>query len=445
MLKKMVSLCLTVTMLLTFFALQVNATKPVEQGYTLGEPVYFMGFEPVNGVFYDAPANYSDVRQEVQRFSATTLTLPYGQKIVDNRRLKSTGSMITVNDENPTRGYAGFSKGEDPDVDGFNQFNTGASGAADDYCLKVIQLEVSAVGVKIALPETYGGPDDAARKYRIEMDYKWQSYKSTENDASALSTAAPRGASDFLTFRIGDATLKLNTNLTRPGGGGNADLWFGGSSFGLTSENQAVTGRYAPALPAYAVDAPNKWNHITIDFDFEYGTIDFLMECADGSTREINTEIPKDDPAYMENFGQGLSVIGFRGNISSTIRATYVDNIKITPIALPAGISEAVFTDGEDVYEDGDELVSGIDLTFKADINLHNERVKVILAGYSKDENGNLYLERVVIGDTITSAVKDYTLHYGLVNENILAIKAMVWDLVSMKPFMNGITLLGGT
>lgn len=306
-------------------------------GEVLGENAYLMDFSPVNGVFYDSPADEAD-KKEVARIAnpADMIQPPKDGGNVDNMVISTDTTGRIYAGQATTNLYSAFSKGQTA-----GDFNTGASGAIDDYCLKSVDTNAasgsSTANTMIIFPETYGDANDNSHKYRFEMDWKWQSYKTTKiNNVSTLveETVGSLQNATVLRFFIGGKELNFKTshgtnNLDARGAGA---FFFECNDFGLTwsgqmtsTEDTAEVTKTAAALPA---TESGKWIHITIDFDFEEGIIDATL---DGETeiRRISTKITKNDSV----FANGITGIRMFGTAGVNIRkVNFIDNITLTPI-----------------------------------------------------------------------------------------------------------------
>ena len=238
--------------------------------------------------------------------------------------------------------YCAFSKGETE-----GDLNSGASGAVDDYCLKSVDASNSISGTaytRLLFPKTYGDTSDTCRKYRIEADWKWQTYSGTP--LAQTATGSPGGAT-ILTFFIGDNRVCLvgkSSDATGDARGNNA-LYFQGYSgatgtstaFGLYASNQttaaADTAKVTKSAARFTEKHSGKWIHITVDLDFANSTIYATLE-SDGEKREISTEITSDSNKTL--FAKGINAIGIYGSTKADRRINFADNIKITPIMTEA-------------------------------------------------------------------------------------------------------------
>jgi len=101
-------------------------------------PVYYMDFSPdSDGKFYDSPAG-TDGRAEVARLDnpASVSQLPNDNGNVDNKIISTDTTGRIYAGQQTANLYAAVSKGQAQ-----GDLNTGASGAADDYCLKTVDNE----------------------------------------------------------------------------------------------------------------------------------------------------------------------------------------------------------------------------------------------------------------------------------------------------------------
>lgn len=304
------------------------------------EPVYFMDFSPdTDGEFYDFPKGVLG-RTQVTRMelSGDAVTFP-GHTAVDNKSIaldsennvsKMMPNTRTLNE------YVVFSKGSAAD-----DVNTGAGGAVDDYCLKMIDTGTvnAAPNVKITFPEAYGKPDNDNDyvKYRFEIDYKWQHFSSL----TKTSSNPPTGTS-WLRFHFGDSTMNLYSKSAAESTGeanGNSALCFTSTAFGMgaTTNQMIPTGETGTVTaPMLSGSASGKWVHITVDFDFEDGTVDAAIEGNGNTTRTIHTVIPEGTgtggAAYRSLFMEGLTGVTILGSTGGNLRAIWADNIKISPM-----------------------------------------------------------------------------------------------------------------
>ena len=329
-------LCITVAMCLFLGVSAISvpaASVPVKDWDELLEPVYLMDFSPEDGVFYDSPEGTPGRMEVAREDNPEEITFFPGHTNADDKIISTeadgNNSRVTANVGNENY-YAAFSKGSEE-----NDINTGSSGAVDDHALKLMNPGGVDGGtppvVKIELPTTYGGPDDSYRKYRVEFDWKWQSYNSL---GEPISSQSPTGGY-FFSFHIGGQVLNFYgkpSSTTDARGSGALCFW---DAFGMNLTNQNTTEEEAGGISKTAQRLPasssGNWVHITVDFDFMYGTINAVIEGV-GARREISTKIE----SGFGNFAQGLSAIEVRGSHVTDLRAVLADNIKLTPIDGPA-------------------------------------------------------------------------------------------------------------
>lgn len=302
--------------------------------------VYYMNFSPdSDGKFYDSPAG-ADGRQEVARIANPSgITLFSGSVNADDKIIALTGDST-----NPTRihasaasatNYSAFSRGS-----ATGDINTGASGAADDYCIKVADTATSGSGtVKLNFPKTYGGAQDSIKKYRYEMDWKWQGYSST---TATKADGSITGAA-ILSFYIGGKTVALRTKSSSESTdarGPGAIFFYDGdnsasSTYGLTPSAQktaaADTANVTKSAEKFSSDQSAKWIHITVDIDFASGTLWAKLE-GDGESREISTAITKGSATFAE----GITGIGMCGSTGGERRMNYMDNVRLSTVAPPS-------------------------------------------------------------------------------------------------------------
>lgn len=311
-LKRIISLLLATTIfagISLYNIFTVSAEMPLASGDILLPPVYYMDFSPdEDGRFYDSPLG-SPQRQEIWMISEPTDAFhPGGHNNVDNKIIDTMGSRITATSKSASA-YVAISGGS-ADV------NAGFTGAADDYCLKIVKDSGGSTHyASVAFPTVYGDSKDEFRKYRFEMDYKWHHYN---NDTGLEEPYRLRGDLNWLRFDIAENDspyMSLNT-------AGNVFALIG-SSFGLVADNQ-------PRPPVLPISASAKWCHITVDLDFEDGKIDFMIE-GGGATASFSVEVPE-DAEYRGNFAKGLKGIRISGVSSSSKRVIMIDNITLSPI-----------------------------------------------------------------------------------------------------------------
>lgn len=171
--KKVLYITITVCLLAGLFIVPATAAQDLLQdGEKLLDPVYLMDFSPASdGKFYDAPEG-TEGRMEVSRADnpADIIFLSGSESNVDNQIINTltggnTSGIYASRAEKDL--YVTFSKGTTA-----NDMNTGASGAAEDYCLKSVDASSSSSYIawtRINFPETYGGEQDKYSKYRFEM------------------------------------------------------------------------------------------------------------------------------------------------------------------------------------------------------------------------------------------------------------------------------------
>ncbi|MDO5311341.1 MAG: S-layer homology domain-containing protein, partial [Clostridia bacterium] len=305
------------------------------------EPVYLMDFSPdTDGEFYDFPQGTPGRTQVTRIEIPENAEIFSGHTAVDNKciALDSEDNVSKIMPNTRTiNEYIVFSKGSaDGDV------NTGASGAVDDYCLKMIDsgTKNSAPSVNISFPEAYGKPtnDNDYVKYRFEIDYKWQQF----SDLTTTTANTPTGTT-WLRFYFGESTMNLYSKSSAETAeaseaNGNSALCFTSNAFGMG----ATTNQRVPAGETGTVTAPmvsgkasGQWVHITVDFDFEDGTIDAVIE-GNENTRKINTVIPDGTgiggASFKSLFMEGLTGVSILGSTGGNLRAIWADNIKISPM-----------------------------------------------------------------------------------------------------------------
>ncbi len=303
------------------------------------EPVYYMDFSPdSDGDFYDLPQGFSGrtkvAREEIPQ---DAVFFPDHTAFQNKSILNTSENTSVIKTNNRTvDAFAVFSKG-----DAANDVNTGATGAVDDYCIKMIDAGSSTSNVSITFPEAYGNPNNGNDfvKYRFEMDYKWQQY----SNISTKNNTPPTGTS-WLRFNFGENTINLYSKTNAESSDDNADasggsaLCFTGSAFGMTAANQKISAdegsEHKTAAMVPWADS-GKWAHITVDFDFEDGTIDAKIETAT-ATRVIKTNIPDGtatgEATFKSLFAEGLTGVTVMGTTGTNLRAIWADNIKISPM-----------------------------------------------------------------------------------------------------------------
>lgn len=340
MLKRFLSFAMAIALFATAIyikPLNVQAEDTTDETLT---PVYYMDFSPVNGVFYDSPANVAD-KQEVARIANPTdmVMLPSDGGNVDDKIINTQAGGNESGlyaSQNSKELYAAFSKGTTA-----GDFNTGASGALDDYCLKTVDTSVSnssTCAMTLELPNVYGSTTDSTQKYRIETDWKWQSYSST----TALAQAGNPSGASILGFVIGEKTMYLKTQASRNDEyrGTGAFFFYDGdnsssSTFGLTPSSQATKeadlDKITKSAAPFDADQSGKWIHITVDIDFANGTIYAALQ-GDGVTREISTAISKG----QDTFKSGISAIRTFGSTKPERRINFFDNVKISAAVQPS-------------------------------------------------------------------------------------------------------------
>ena len=340
--KKALCGIMTVCLLAGQFVVPASAEENLLQDRErLSDPVYVMDFSPENGVFYDSPAG-TNGRMEVGRIDN-----PEGIVLVDGT-VNAGNKIIGLQDDSNTSRifatqankdyYSAFSGGV-----AANDINAGASGAEDDYCLRIADTGTAGSGTaRINFPEAYGGSEDSYHKYRFEMDWKWNSLYGT---ALSKEYGSPTGAT-ILTFYIGEKRICLNTksgtesNDKRGAGafyfqGYNGLTGTAGSAFGLIGSSQSTTeeelNNVTKSAAALTKAESGKWVHITVEFDFKKGTIDLLLE-GDTETRRISTAITENADA----FAAGVNGVGISASTTKDRRINLVDNVTLTPVNSPS-------------------------------------------------------------------------------------------------------------
>jgi len=316
---------------------------------------YQMDFSPSSdGTFYDSPEGTEGRTEVARENNPADIVMIDGTANADNKIISLTGasntSKIYATQATKTN-YSAFSRGA-----AAGDINAGASGAVDDYCLKVVDAATNASGTaRIDFPKTYGGTGDGYHKYRFEMDWKWYTLTGT---APSTSHGSPTGAT-IVTFYIGGMRVCLNSksaNESTDARGGGA-LYFQGyqattldSAFGLVASGQTTaageTDKVTKSAAALTADESGKWVHITIDFDFKKGTIDLLIE-GETETRRISTSIG----SGTANFAQGISGVGISASTGGDCRVNFADNVTLSPIDSPLVSLSAGETLGDGVYQ----------------------------------------------------------------------------------------------
>ncbi|MBR3934917.1 MAG: hypothetical protein IKJ68_13555 [Clostridia bacterium] len=310
---------------------------PLSQGERMGETAYKMDFSPdSDGKFYDLPAGFEG-RKEIARVDN-----PEGIKIMsndggnlDNKVLSTDNTGKIYTNLASIYNYSAITKGQAE-----NDFNTGASGAVDDYCLRQVDVgygdtQDSGLYIQTGLnfPQIYGGTDDITHKYRFEVDWKWQSYRTSAGSYIVDTTEEPQNikGSSIFAFYIGDAVLYLRGDYNT----GNISFYesdtYSKTVFGLTASNQSanvtdLTG-ITTAMPRLTEAEQGKWIHITIDFDFENGTLDATVE-GENESGSFSTTIGKG----QDEFKKGISGIKLMGSVKNKRKANFMDNVTMTPI-----------------------------------------------------------------------------------------------------------------
>lgn len=295
-------------------------------------PVYYMDFSPdTDGKFYDSPAG-TEGRMEVARLDnpASVAQLPNDNGNVDDKIISTDTSGRIYAGQQTANLYAAFSKGES---DGDQ--NNGASGKADDYCLKTVDNEWNISNTSpltITFPKSYGGTDDICHRYRYEMDFKWQQYKTSAGNYISETAGSIANATIFR-FYIGDKELNLKSKAdgeTADARGGGA-LYFECSGLGLNASGQKTDAedveKVTKSASAFTSAESGKWIHVTVDFDFASGTIYAKFE-GDSETREISTVIT----SGQASFANGVSAFRMLGSSKGARRINYVDNIKLSTV-----------------------------------------------------------------------------------------------------------------
>ena len=304
------------------------------------DAAYFMDFSPdADGEFYDLPQG-TPGRTQVTRAEIPGDAVFFPEHTAaDNKSILNSETNVSKIKPNlrTLNEFVVFSKGS-----AVNDVNTGASGAADDYCLKMIDTGSSAPNVNITFPEAYGNPGNGNDyvRYRFEMDYKWQQYNA---DLTTTSNQPPVGTT-WIRFHFGENTMNLYSKNASESTGDNADasggnaLCFTGDAFGMSAANQKISadenGRnVTAAMLPWSVSG--NWVHIAVDFDFEDGTIDAVIE-GNGNTRIIKTVIPEGtgtgETTYRSLFMEGLTGITIYGATGSNFRTIWADNVKVSPM-----------------------------------------------------------------------------------------------------------------
>lgn len=356
-LKNLMSIALVLSMLASLVVIPASAEAiELPDWEVVLDPVYEMNFSPdADGKFYDSPAG-TEGRQEIAT-EANPEDILLGSNNVGNKIISIGESLDTTNGTNQTRVssrwaqnnmYSAISKG-----DTANDVNTGASGNVDDYCVKLVDANASGgPGVlKIDFPQAYGAATDSHDKYRVEFDWKWQAYYSNSGVLTPTVQPSSTGATLFR-FYVGGKEINLTSRGNSDTSGdvrGVGAMYLNCSGFGLNGSGQITNDVDSAGVTKSASQIPDsesgKWIHITVDFDFEDGTIDLLME-GETTVRQLSTVIGSGE----EDFANGITGIGILGSTSSDRRVNYADNVKITPISRPEVDLSAGEVLGENAY-----------------------------------------------------------------------------------------------
>lgn len=329
--KKSLSIIIAVAMLTSLFVMPTSAEQvEVHDWEVLLDPVYEMDFTPdAEGKFWDSPVGTAG-RQEVARLgNPERINLLGNIPNVDDKIFNTIGSKVYSTQATETK-YSAFAK------DGNN------------YVVKAVDAATNgAVTFKLDFPETYGkGSYD---KYRFEMDWKWQKYNSFgEEEASGSITGA-----QIVNFYINGETLSLAaktageaTDYRGPGA-----LYFLGSYFGLNASGQTTAeadkDKITKSAKAFTDAESGNWIHITVDFDFKYGSVYATLE-GENEVRELTTTISDAKKVYFAN---GITGIGVYGTTRGERRINYTDNVKVSPISRPVTPLKNGEVLGENAYK----------------------------------------------------------------------------------------------
>lgn len=354
--KKVLCITITVCLLAGLFVVPASAESvdrqpaALQPGESLAQnPVYYMDFSPdADGKFYDSPAGAEGRKEVTLKDEPDGITKLTGSDNNVNDKIigiDATSRMIVSREEATL--YCAFSKANTE-----GDLNSGASGALDDYCLKSVDASTTISGTaftRMILPGVYGDEEDSCKKYRIELDWKWQGYGS----GNAQTAVGSPGGATIVSFFIGGNRVclvgKSNSDTSGDARGNNA-LYFQGYSgesgtttaFSLFSSNQKTVesemANVTKSAARFTEAQSGKWVHITVDMDFANSTIYATLE-GDGETRKISTEITGDNNKAL--FAKGISAVGIYGSTKADKRVNFADNIKITPIMTEAPTLQA--------------------------------------------------------------------------------------------------------
>lgn len=377
--------------------LSVNAGET--QTETLLPSVYLMDFSPdTDGKFYDSPAG-TEGRKEVTLADEPSgiIKLPGSEKNAEDKIIGIDDSSRMIVSRAEETLYCAFSKGETE-----GDLNSGASGAADDYCLKSVDASSTISGTaytKLLFPKTYGDASDNYRKYRFEMDWKWQAYDSSNNPISASSP----GGANIVAFFIGGQSLKLNCAPAGDDkdvrGGGTFRFYESDTSsatkFGFTGSSQRTTDNtkletVTKSAARFDEEQSGKWIHITVDFDFNNATVYAVLE-GDGEKREISTAAAKG----KDIFAQGIDSIAIYGSTKGDKRVNFADNVKLSPIELPSDDDKLAAADNPP-YTFDDIKGNNTDIqNVTEDLNLPAEKDGVNVSWSVTPESASQYINLV--------------------------------------------------